>query len=64
MDVEAGRQGVFVPVALAVNLGQWMMVGGYGLAFGVLVGGLPVTAQLRQKGMCLGSVYLPQYPHP
>ena len=26
--VRAGRQEVFVPVALAVNLGQWVMVEG------------------------------------
>ena len=46
MDVEVGRQGVFVPMALAVNLGLWMMIEGYGLAFGDWVGGLPVTGRL------------------
>jgi hypothetical protein len=51
-------------VALAVHLGLWMMVRGYGLAFVDWVGGLPVTVQLPQKGMRLGSVYLPQYPDP
>ena len=29
--------------ALAVNLGLWMMIEGYGLAFGDWVGRLPVT---------------------
>jgi len=41
-----------------------MMVKGYGLAFVVGYGGLPVTVQLPQKGMRLGSVYLPEYPCP
>ena len=49
MDVEVGRQGVFVPMALAVNLGLWMMSRGCGLAFGDWVGGLPVTVQNPQK---------------
>ena len=42
--VEAGRSGGgALPVAAAVNLGLWMMIEGYGLAFGDWVGRLPVT---------------------
>ena len=39
-----------MPMALAVNLGWWMMIEGwYGLAVLCWVGGLPVTGQFLQK---------------
>jgi len=43
--------GGALPVVAAVNLGLWMMIERYGLAFGDWVGGLPVTVQVRQKGL-------------